>query len=134
MAATLTYAGTLIVETCWCGIRHAIPAELAREAHDNGTSVFCPVGHEWVVRETRAKKLERELEEQRRRTEAARDLLHAEERSHAATRGHLTRTKNRATAGVCPHPDCHRHFTNLERHVASKHPELVAELHAGRQA
>lgn len=134
MGATLTYSGALVQRTCWCGVRHAIPAELSRSADlDKSTSVYCPLGHSWVssTHEKReAEQLRERLEEQRRRTEAARDLLKAEERSHAATRGHLTRSKKRAAAGVCPHPACHRHFANLERHVANKHPELLDQVRA----
>lgn len=117
---TLTYTGSLVVETCWCGIRHAIPSELARQAKHNGKAVYCPLGHRWVVRETDADRLARELAEERRRAQANRDLLHAEERSHSATRGHLTRQRKRVAAGVCP--CCGRTFQQLARHMANKHP------------
>ena len=120
---TLTYTGTLVVKTCWCGVRHAIPSELARQASHNGHAVFCPLGHEWVVSETEAETLRKKLEEQQRRTQAARDLLHAEERSHAATRGHLTRQKRRTAAGVCP--CCNRTFQQLARHMKGQHPDYV---------
>ena len=129
MSETLTYSGVLIVETCWCGIRHAIPNELRRQAVDNGHTVYCPLGHQWVVRKTRAEELEAELAEQRRRTQAARDLLGAEERSHAATRGHLTRAKRRMAHGVCP--CCGRTFQQLERHMKAKHPDYVSEADRG---
>lgn len=123
--STLTYTQALVVETCWCGIPHAIPSELSRQARDNGTAVYCPLGHAWVVSQTRAEKLAAELEEQKRRTKAARDLLAAEERSHSATRGHLTRTKKRHAAGVCP--CCNRTFAQLARHMATKHPDWNPE-------
>lgn len=116
MSATLQYTGTLVVTTCWCGVRHGVPSELYRQAERHGMTVYCPLGHKWVVSDTDDKKIER-LE---RRVAATRDLLHAEERSHAATRGHLTRTKNRIAKGVCP--CCNRHFANVERHMQSQHP------------
>ena len=53
-------------------------------------------------------------------------LLDTEERSHAATRGHLTRAKkqvHRAEHGVCPH--CNRSFQNLARHMQTKHEREV---------
>lgn len=118
----LVYTGALTVVECWCGIRHAIPAELDRQAHHNGTGVHCPLGHTWVYKQTKADRLERELAEERRRRQAARDLLDAEQRSHSATRGHLTRSKKRAAAGVCP--CCNRTFQNVARHVSTKHPEF----------
>jgi len=127
---TLNYTETLDVHHCWCGIAHAIPANLSRRASEEGVDVYCPLGHVWVIKDTEIKKLRRKLaaeeaaradEERRRR--AAQDLLRAEERSHAATRGHLTRTKKRIGNGVCP--CCNRHFTDVEKHMASQHPDYV---------
>jgi len=134
---TLAYSGTLTVVTCWCGMSHAVPTELRdfqlRQFHDGRKvqDIYCPLGHTHVpAGETKAAQLEWQLEQARRSRDATRDLLEHEQRSHSATRGHLTRAKKRAVAGVCPHPDCHRHFQNLERHIAAKHPELLAEAEA----
>jgi hypothetical protein len=118
--AEMTYTETLVVTHCWCGIALAIPSNLHRVAKDEGQSVYCPIGHSFSYRDTYAKRLERE----RRQHEATRELLAAEERSHSATRGHLTRQKKRIAAGVCP--CCHRHFANVERHMASQHPDFAA--------
>lgn len=125
----LSYTETLVVRHCWCGIAHGIPENLSRRADEDGIDVFCPLGHVWVISDTETKKLRRKLaaeeaaradEERRRR--AAQELLRAEERSHIATRGHLTRARNRAKAGLCP--CCNRHFENVERHVKSQHPNF----------
>lgn len=127
--ATLTYTGTLRIEQCWCGIRHAIPEELYIEARDRGQRVYCPLGHVWVFGNTTQQELEKaqqKLADERRRVQATRELLAQEERSHAATRGHVTRKKKqlaKVRAGVCPVDGCHRHFTNLDRHIATKHPD-----------
>lgn len=130
--ATLTYSGQLTVVTCWCGMRHAIPSELddfQDRQHDNGerqTSIYCPLGHQHIrAGKGEAEKLRERLEGERRRLAATRDLLAHEERSHAATRGHLTRTKKRVAHGVCP--CCSRTFQQLARHMKNKHPEYVAE-------
>jgi len=37
----------------------------------------------------------------------------------------LTRMTNRIAFGVCP--CCHRHFDNLQRHIATKHPEFLKD-------
>ena len=84
------------------GIAHAIPSSLDRAATESRQTVYCPLGHAWWRGESKAEKLEKQLAEARRRHQASRDLLAAEERSHAATRGHITRLKNRAAAGVLP--------------------------------
>lgn len=120
MSDTLTYTGTLIVTTCWCGIRHSIPTELYEQAKRHGKTVYCPLGHAWIVSDNDDKKAERLA----RRLQATRDLLRAEERSHAATRGHLTRTKRRVAAGTCP--CCSRSFQNLARHMQGQHPDYAA--------
>jgi hypothetical protein len=127
MPTTLNYTGQLVVEECHCGIKHAIPAQLQQQARDHGKTVYCPLGHSWVYTDTTDKKLRRERERREaaeRRAQASRDLLRHEERSHAATRGHLTRSKRRAAAGTCP--CCNRTFEQLSRHMKNQHPEFVA--------
>lgn len=122
MPETLTYTGTLVIRTCWCGIQHAIPSGLNDQVNYHGMAAYCPLGHKWVTSgetsDARAKRLARQLE-------ATRDVLHAEERSHSATRGHLTRAKKREkriAAGVCP--CCNRTFQNLARHMSGQHPDF----------
>jgi hypothetical protein len=118
----MTYTETLVVTHCWCGISLAVPSNLYDHAKDDDKNhIYCPLGHTFVFRDNYRTKLESE----QRRHKATRDLLHAEERSHIATRGHLTRTKKRVAAGVCP--CCHRHFANVERHMANKHPDYTKE-------
>lgn len=129
MARTLSHTTVLVATECWCGIAHAIPTSLMRMAKENDMSVYCPVGHQWVLGgKTKAEQL-REAQEriaaEQRRVKATRDLLAAEERSHSATRGHLTRTKKRVANGVCP--CCNRTFKQLAAHMKNKHPEYVEE-------
>lgn len=111
-----------------CGIAFAMPESKRAECERNGGSWYCPNGHSRVYKETFKQKYEREQQrrqEAERRTRATRDLLAAEERSHNATKGHLTRTKKRASAGVCP--CCNRTFQQLARHMKAKHPGFVKE-------
>jgi hypothetical protein len=118
--STLTYTEQLTVVHCTCGIAFAIPVELDTQAHDHKRSIYCPLGHAWHYTTSTTERLEQE----RRAHRATRDLLAAEERSHSATKGAMTKLRKRVEAGVCPH--CHRHFSNLERHVRSKHAAQVA--------
>ncbi len=129
---TLTYSGRLVATNCWCGIHYAVPSEfyeMIQRQHRDGrkqTQIYCPLGHTWeFAGKSKADELAEQLERERKRSKAARDLLAHEERSHAATRGHLTRTKKRVAHGVCP--CCNRTFQQLSRHMANKHPEYVAE-------
>lgn len=142
-----TYAGEtdLIIMTCpCCGITYAMPQMLQANAYDRGKREivwYCPNGHELGYNgksedEKKAERLERQLRLEREpaaRLAAQRDQAKAEAKAH---KGRATRFKNdrdkertKATAGVCPADGCKRHFTNLDRHMASEHPELVAEYH-----
>jgi hypothetical protein len=122
MGLTMDYTETLVVTHCWCGIACAIPENLNREARNRkGYGIYCPLGHTFVYTDT----FEERLEQEQRRHRATKDLLVAEERSHVATRGHLTRARTRAAAGVCP--CCKRSFANVARHVQTKHPEFKPE-------
>jgi len=119
---SMTYTETLIVTHCWCGVALAIPENLSTYAHRHkGKAVFCPLGHEFVYSDT----VEEQLARERRAHQATKDLLHAEERSHVATRGHLTRARKRAAAGVCP--CCGRTFKQLARHMQTQHPDFKPE-------
>lgn len=126
MSDTLTFTGRLVVSVCWCGMRHAIPEELddfRRREHADGRShsVYCPLGHSYVLSGTPEVVKERKRREAAEaRAQAIQDQLDSEQRSHAATKGQLTKTKKRVANGVCP--CCNRHFVTVERHVASKHP------------
>ena len=51
----------LTVEVCWCGLEHAIPNGLSKMARENGTLVFCPLGHKWRITRTEAEKLREKL-------------------------------------------------------------------------
>lgn len=126
---------TLIVLKCWCGMRHAVPESLRAEQmrqYDNRLEVMgvhCPMGHSHVPKgERECDRLKRRLE----REVAWQDQLRAElrdaELSLSATRGVVTRIKNRIANGVCP--CCSRSFgtdSKLARHIKSKHPDFASK-------
>lgn len=127
---TMTYSGALVVTTCWCGLRQAIPSELMRQAEHNGKAIYCPLGHTWVVVETEAERLRRQLAAEEGKVADYRRWLAEEraraeraERRRAAAKGQLTRTKNRIAKGVCP--CCNRSFVDLARHMETKHPDYA---------
>jgi hypothetical protein len=129
---TWTYSGTLTVMTCWCGMRHAVPAELAAHqmnAHNDGrreVDIYCPLGHAYVpAGVSEVERVRRELERSRRQLANRDEDLRSERASHAATKGHLTKTRKRVGKGVCP--CCNRHFTNVERHMSTQHPDYWQE-------
>ena len=120
MSLEMEYTETLTVCHCWCGIALAIPQNLYRVAHESPKDIYCPLGHVFVWGDT----FEEKLKKEKQRHEATRHLLAAEERSHSATRGQITKLKKRVHAGVCP--CCNRSFQNVARHMKTKHPDYVA--------
>lgn len=130
---TLTYSGELLTVTCWCGMRHAVPAELRRHQerqHENGKTpvgIYCPLGHSHVpAGESEVERLERVValeSEARARLAAERDQAEASARAY---KGAATRARKRAAAATCP--CCKRSFVQLRRHLETKHPDYTGEL------
>lgn len=121
-----------LMEVCICaacGIEFGMPAQYNSARREDGKSFYCPNGHSLSYGNGENEKLRRERDrlkqQQARWDDERRELqgrIEAEGRRRAAARGQVTRLKNRAKAGLCP--CCNRHFTNLERHMASQHPEM----------
>lgn len=71
--------------------------------------------------EAAAKRAQELLELERRMNANQRERADAAERRLSATRGVVTRIKNRVGAGVCP--CCNRTFAALAKHMQTKHPD-----------
>lgn len=130
MSDTLTYSGQLTVRVCWCGMWHAVPEELREyqmRQHRDGEKpigIYCPLGHSGIPSGKGEAAKERERRERAEaRAKAIQDQLDSEARAHSATKGQLTKAKKRIGKGVCP--CCNRHFTNVERHMATQHPKYA---------
>lgn len=120
-----------------CGMLYAIPVGLVRSAKrwrgdrrdGKGWSLCCPIGHVWhYVGENDEQRLIRQRDEardSRARLRAELDQMTSAERNQRAAKSRaLTanrKLKHRVAAGVCP--CCTRSFANLERHMASQHPD-----------
>ena len=121
-----------LVDCCECGIRFAFDADLHARRKTDGKSFYCPNGHQQHYGDTEAKRLQRELESQRKRTEwAAHDAKRQRERADRAERrtraykGHASRLRNRIVNGKCP--CCSEHFDDVESHIAEKHPGYATD-------
>lgn len=117
-----------VIDCASCGILFAITADLEERRREDGQSFSCPNGHpqhftasELDRAKKRIKTLEEEIERKQRRYAQEKDARERTERSLAATKGQVTKLRKTITAGLCPY-GCRRHFTNLERHISSKHP------------
>jgi hypothetical protein len=127
----------LISQTCCnCKCSFAIPSELYQSAlaYREKLSFYCPYGHSqyFITGETEEAKLRRERNRLRQQIAEKDDTIRewigrkeTVERQLTATKGVVTRIKNRVGRGVCP--CCNRTFENLQRHMRGKHPTYVAE-------
>ena len=135
MTAIHQYTETLYVQNCiTCGVPFGLPQSLDTALRNSHKSFFCPNGHSQVyTAESEEEKLRKQLAERDRllqvrntQLDDARKLADTLERSNRAVKAHVKRVKTRAAAGVCP-AGCKRHVTNLQRHIATKHPTWKAE-------
>ena len=126
MAETLLYAGTLVVSKCWCGIRFAMPQELDAQAHRDGRTTYCPLGHAGVYGDTTEKenkRLRERLEAEKENVRFWRERERHAERRAIAQRGVTTKLKKRIASGVCP--CCKRTFQDVARHMKGQHPNYL---------
>ena len=127
MSLTEAHVVALARITCGeCGMAYGIPERYRAQKEEAGGHWNCPgCKVRWGYAEGENKALRRRLlaAQERAGVEARRRA--SVERSLAATKGHVTRQKKRAAAGVCP--CCNRTFKQLARHMKSKHPTYTKE-------
>ena len=109
-------------EDCYkCGSIFGIEQRRNKRLLETGNTFWCPYcGASQCYTETEIQRLKKRLAMERDRTDFQRRLAENAERSRRAVKGHLTRVKKRVGNGICP--CCNRTFTNLMRHMKSKHP------------
>ncbi len=113
----------LVKETCWCGMPFALPRSLDEAARNQGHTIYCPLGHTLRWKETEEVRLRRERDRLKQDAARLNDELAAERTRAVTAEKKLTQAKKRAAAGVCP--CCTRTFLNVQRHMKSKHPNVV---------
>ena len=125
---TLWIETDFVIEECWhegCGLVFGMSKRFQKASANNRTSFYCPRGHHLRYGKGELDRLRDELAASEARGSARLKRLRSERRSHSATKGHVTRQKKRAAAGVCP--CCNRSFVALAKHMKTKHPDYAAE-------
>lgn len=117
------------VRCCTCGVVFGMDDYLDRKRRGDGATFYCSNGH--------GQHYGSELERLRKQLDSAHARLRHEQDQHGATRreltatkGHVSRLKTRVANGVCP--CCKRSFVQLQRHMATKHPDYKMEVKAER--
>lgn len=113
---------TLEPVTCYaCSVIFGIPSDMYRHRLEDQKEWYCPNGHsQHFIGETEAEKYQRLWKAEQNRLAAERSQHDQTKASLTATKGVVTKLRKRAITGTCAF--CHRHFANVERHVATQHP------------
>lgn len=116
-----------------CGIVFSAPTRWVEERQEKADTFYCPNGHPRAFRESTTDKLQREvnwLKQQQARIEEEARQARADAQAARMREGKAVkerdRIRKRVQGGACP--DCNRTFTDLARHMATKHPQRAAAL------
>lgn len=130
--STTMYVTLTTLECANCGVPFGISKDYEQRRREDHREFKCPSGHvNYFPQETDAERLRKQVAQLQTTVEhkdaalaTQRERNAALERSRAALRGVHTRTCNRVKHGVCP--CCNRTFTDLARHMETKHPAFNA--------
>ncbi len=119
-----THAETIhfvLEECCKCGVPFFMPAYLQKKLRAQpGETFYCPNGHTMVYTgKTEADKLKDQLAAEAREKEHLTNRLLDQMNMNTK----LTDQLKRVHKGTCP--CCNRSFANLQRHMKTKHPEII---------
>lgn len=101
-----------------CGVKYTVPLDKWQREVSHGGFHTCPNGHSqgWGKDDCTVAKLTRERDGLKQQMAAKDDEIAAQARE-------MTRLQKRAKAGTCP--CCKRTFSNMSRHMKTKHPEFA---------
>lgn len=124
----ITAGVDLEVINCWvCGCTFAMSSALKANMRSREETLFCPKGCRLGLGEPHWKKEQQRLRESeeyyRQRSIENRQVAEETKKKLNATRGVVTRIKNRIGKGVCP--CCNHTFSDLHRHMLTQHPEFA---------
>jgi len=116
------------VECCNCGVTFGLPASLLKALREDPSRYFyCPNGHSQHFTTNEVERLKAELKNTRenlqREIEWQKGQRKVAEKQLIVKKGQITKLRNRISNGVCP--CCHRQFQNVQRHMATKHPDYA---------
>lgn len=124
---SVTFHETVVMskfECCHCGVTFAMPQKLEHERRKDHENFYCPNGHrQHFTQESEAEAWKRRYENEVRQANDLRVSKLAAERARDRTQREMKKLKTRSAVGVCP--CCNRTFSQLARHMASKHQEFL---------
>lgn len=125
---TIIIRGTrhVVWECLTCGCVSTVPEVMNDQMRAEGGYRHCPSGHSWgwSKEKSERERLRRERDQLKQRIAMVEDEKRQETERAAKAEKQTARLKKRASAGVCS--CCNRTFTNMARHMKTKHPNVVA--------
>lgn len=107
-----------------CGFPFMVPAEWLQKLMNEKGSYHCPNGCSRIFTgPTEAQKIKELLEKERSERVAAERVLSDKLSKVISEKNKIKKDLNRVNNGVCP--CCNRTFSNLMRHMKTKHPERI---------
>ena len=110
---------------CLCGIAYAVPAVFNAKRREDGKAFYCPNGHCLNYTFSEMQRLQHVVVEKQQ-------LLNQSQQREVALGTALKKVEmanrrfaKRLESGLCPVEGCKRHFTNLQRHIATEHKGAV---------
>ena len=126
--ASITVRQSAKVELVPCGACQswvALTAKQLDELKSTHNTFYCPLGHPRAYNDKNYAELlkdeQRKVNEMKIRQDELLLLVSGQKREIADQ----ARKLNRVEKGACP--ECKRHFVNVERHMANKHPQSESE-------
>lgn len=114
---------------CVCGIAFMMPENYRNGRLKEKDTFHCPNGHaQHFLGESdkeRIRRLTAQLDVERTRLRQAENQAAKLHQARKAVSTRLRKMKQRVSNGVCP--CCTRSFQNLQRHIATKHPDFGKE-------
>lgn len=118
------------ISCCSCGVYFALESEYERNLRENKKGFKCPKGHDLIFDGESATATIKRLEDERRiereridrlerDAKILRDEAYRANEKNKRLRESVKKKTLRIKNGLCPH--CDRSFTNLQRHMTTKH-------------
>ncbi|NBW14536.1 MAG: hypothetical protein EBR82_41710 [Caulobacteraceae bacterium] len=122
----MTYGFTKV--QCYkCAVEFYMPDILeATCRRHTDQSFYCPNGHGQVYKTSITDELRRERDLLKQQIAQKDDEIRLEREAADKERKRLVRLQKRTAAGVCQ--CCNRTFTNVARHMQTKHPDFRTKL------
>lgn len=129
-----THILTMAEIACPCGFVSLAPEHWVRQKRNTGQGFTCMgCGGPLAFQPTELERLRAEVETTKQNVVFWQKRAREEEEAKSKVAQLLSKVQKRVGNGVCP--CCHRAFVNMQRHMASKHPEMASDTtiasHAG---